>query len=162
MSSCCAPTSTTSAAVATPPQAISTPKVHIHLHVPDLAESVAFYRAFFGVVPVKEHAGYAKFLPDWAPVNLALSAHAGAGGDPVVSHLGIQLPDAAAVRHHLARVQAAGLKARVEMGVDCCYANQDKFWVHDTAGIEWEVYYLNHDLVGGGLTSSAGSACCPR
>jgi len=30
--------------------------------------------------------------------------------------------------------------------VDCCHANQDKFWVKDPDGVEWEVYHLNYDL----------------
>ena len=48
----------------------------------------------------------------------------------------------------LARVKAAGLAVREEMGVDCCHANQDKFWVQDPDGVEWEVYHLNYDLEG--------------
>jgi len=35
---------------------------------------------------------------------------------------------------------------REEMGVNCCHANQDKFWVQDPDGVEWEVYHLNYDL----------------
>src|SRR5436309_700932 len=46
----------------------------------------------------------------------------------------------------LARVKAAGLPVREEMGVNCCHANQDKFWVEDPDGVDWEVYVLNHDL----------------
>jgi len=30
--------------------------------------------------------------------------------------------------------------------VDCCHANQDKFWVQDPDGVDWEVYHLNYDL----------------
>ena len=69
----------------------------------------------------------------------------------------------------LARVKAAGLPVREEMGVNCCHANQDKFWVTDPDGVEWEVYYLNYDLEGdeeqtrgkGRLTLvSAPSRCC--
>ena len=42
--------------------------------------------------------------------------------------------------------KASGLPLREEIGVDCCHANQDKFWVRDPDGVEWEVYYLNYDL----------------
>jgi hypothetical protein len=48
----------------------------------------------------------------------------------------------------LARVKAAGLAVTEEMGVNCCHANQDKFWVKDPDGVEWEVYHLNYDLEG--------------
>ncbi len=48
--------------------------VHIHLHVSDLDKSRAFYERFLGIAPVKVKPGYAKFLPDFAPINLALSS----------------------------------------------------------------------------------------
>ena len=120
-------------------------KVHLHMHVSDLAKSKEFYGTFFGTTPVKEKPGYVKFLPEWAPVNLALSTghHAGEG---VVNHVGVQVDSPATVTAHLARVKAAGLPVREEMGVNCCHANQDKFWVQDSDGIEWEVYHLNYDL----------------
>jgi hypothetical protein len=47
---------------------------------------------------------------------------------------------------HLARVKASGLTVREQIGVNCCHANQDKFWVEDPDGVEWEVYHLNFDL----------------
>jgi hypothetical protein len=54
------------------------------------------------------------------------------------------------------------------MGVNCCHANQDKFWVQDPDGVEWEVYHLNYDLedeVAGakataGLQLAKSNACC--
>jgi len=54
--------------------------------------------------------------------------------------------------------------------VDCCHANQDKFWVEDPDGVDWEVYVLNHDIdespvVGAPLKHGlavvkAGGGCC--
>ena len=67
-----------------------TARVHVHLHVSDLAKSREFYERFLGSDPVKVKAGYVKFLPDWAPVNLALS-QGGAGGPGTVDHLGVTL-----------------------------------------------------------------------
>jgi catechol 2,3-dioxygenase-like lactoylglutathione lyase family enzyme len=120
-------------------------KVHLHMHVSDLSKSREFYRTFFGNAPVKEKPGYAKFLPEWAPVNLALSSGGHPGGG-VVDHVGVQVDSPGTVVSHLARVKAAGLAVREEMGVNCCHANQDKFWVQDPDGVEWEVYHLNYDL----------------
>ena len=119
--------------------------VHVHLHVSDLEASRAFYERFLGAAPVKTRPGYAKFLPDLAPINLALSAGEAARGR-TVDHLGFQVESREAVRSHLERVKAAGLAVREEMDTDCCYANQDKFWVRDPDGVEWEVYHLNHDV----------------
>ena len=95
--------------------------------------------------PVKEKPGYVKFLPEWAPVNLALSTGHPAGAG-TVNHVGVQVDSSATVTAQLARVKAAGLPVREEMGVNCCHANQDKFWVQDPDGVEWEVYHLNYDL----------------
>ena len=142
-------------------------KVHLHLHVSDLAKSRAFYEKFLGGDPVKVKQGYVKFLPEWAPVNLALTA-GGQGGHATVDHLGMQLGTVDAVMAQLVRVKAAGLPVREEMGVNCCHANQDKFWVQDPDGVEWEVYHLNYDLedetqapVAKGLTVvKSSSACC--
>ena len=122
-----------------------TAKVHVHLHVSDLAKSREFYRAFFGAPPVKDKPGYVKFLPAWGPVNLALSE----GGDPgagPVDHLGVQVESTAEVVAQLERIKAAGVPVREQMGVDCCHANQDTFWVRDPDDVEWEVYHLNYDL----------------
>jgi len=120
-------------------------KVHLHLHVSNLAKSREFYRQFLGAAPVKEKPGYVKFLADWAPVNLALSeGTTGSGG--VIDHVGIQVESPQTVVAQLARVKSAGVAVREEMGVNCCHANQDKFWVQDPDGVEWEVYHLNYDL----------------
>src|SRR5262245_50427011 len=120
-------------------------RVHVHLHVSDLVKSRDFYERFLGSAPVKVKPGYVKFLPDWAPVNLALS-QGGAGGPGTVDHLGMTLESTEMVLAQLARVKAAGLVVKEEMGVDCCHANQDKFWVQDPDGVDWEVYHLNYDL----------------
>ena len=139
--------------------------VHVHLHVADLARSRDFYERFLGVAPVKLESDYAKFLPRFAPLNLALSRRrAGATAEPIAGHLGLQLESTEAVRSELERVRAAGLPVREEMGVDCCYANQDKFWVRDPDGLEWEVYVLKRDLPPRAATlpsiGGATDACC--
>ena len=143
-------------------------KVHLHMHVSDLAKSRAFYEKFLGDGPVKVKPGYVKFLPDWAPVNLALS-EGGTSAEGTVNHVGVQVDAVATVMAHLARVKAAGLPVVEEMGVDCCHANQDKFWVRDPDGVDWEVYHLNYDLEGEedtakpkgtALPLAKGNACC--
>jgi lactoylglutathione lyase len=142
-------------------------KVHLHMHVSDLDKSREFYRHFFGQGPVKEKTGYVKFLPEWAPVNLALSTggHIGAG---TVDHVGVQVDSVETVMAQLTRVKNAGLPVVEEMGVNCCHANQDKFWVKDPDGVEWEVYHLNYDLEGDEaetttpprLAMVGGASCC--
>ena len=122
------------------------PRVHVHLTVSDLDKSREFYTRFFGVAPVKERPGYAKFLPPFGPLNLAISDGHTATAGGAVDHVGLQLASRDDVVRELTRVKAAGLAVREEMGVDCCHANQDKFWVRDPDGVDWEVYVLNYDL----------------
>ncbi len=125
---------------------VEAPKVHVHMAVSDLEKSREFYEKFFGVAPVKVKPGYVKFLPAFGPLNLALSqAHpSGQGGH--VDHMGIQVASQDIVVREMERVKAAGLPVREEFSVDCCHANQDKFWVQDPDGVDWEVYVLNHDI----------------
>jgi lactoylglutathione lyase len=140
------------------------------MHVSDLAKSREFYEKFLGGAPVKVKQDYVKFLPEWGPVNLALST-GGPIGPGTIDHVGVQVDSPTEVMAQLARVKQAGLPVTEEMGVNCCHANQDKFWVKDPDGVEWEVYYLNYDLEGdeprtrtrpGGLTmvAASGSSCC--
>ena len=140
-------------------------RVHLHLHVSDLGKSRDFYEKFLGGDPGKVKRGYVKFLPEWAPVALSTGGHGGAG---TIDHVGVQVESVEAVMSQLARVKAAGLPVKEEMGVNCCHANQDKFWVKDPDGVEWEVYHLNYDLEGDeaevparpGLALIGAGSCC--
>ena len=116
------------------------PNIHLHLVVSDLARSAAFYESLFGA-PVKVKDGYRKFLPSFAPAEpRTLRAARRGGRRGIVSHLGIQFETSEEVQAQLARVKSLGLPVREEVGVSCCHANQDKFWVRDPDGVEWEFY----------------------
>jgi catechol 2,3-dioxygenase-like lactoylglutathione lyase family enzyme len=122
------------------------PKAHLSVMVSNLEKSVAFYRDFFGEDPVKRKPGYAKFLPSFAPVNLALMEDGGRPhGGGRVNHLGIQVDSRDRALDHLDRVRKAGIAAEEEIAVNCCYAEQDKFWVTDPDGLRWEVYVVHRD-----------------
>jgi SAM-dependent methyltransferase len=138
------------------------PRVHVHMKVADLEKSRAFYERFLGVAPVKVKPGYVKFLPPFGPLNLALSQAAPGTGVGPVDHLGLQVESRAIVLRELGRVKAAGLPVREEIGVDCCHANQDKFWVADPDGVEWEVYVLNYDLEEGSTVTPPATAPAAR
>jgi catechol 2,3-dioxygenase-like lactoylglutathione lyase family enzyme len=137
-------------------------RVHIHIKAAELEESREFYRQFLGVEPVKDKPDHIKFLVPYAPLNLVISparTQSAADRRPAVNHLGIELTSSAAVEEHLARAKLHGLRVREQLNVNCCYANQSKFWVIDPDGIEWEVYHVNYDLLerhGGGIEQAAG------
>ena len=133
-------------------------KAHISLNVRNIGQSIEFYKKMLGIEPSKVRNGYAKFDVQNPPLNLALNEipfnERGA-----LSHLGIQVAstdDVLAMRERWAR---AGLNTRDEMQTSCCYAVQDKTWVSDPDGNEWEVFVVLEDNLP--ETSGAGvSACC--
>ena len=133
-------------------------KPHVAINVRNVDESVAFYRKMFGIEPSKVRTGYAKFDVQNPPLNLALNEIPFAGRG-ALSHLGIQVAsteDVLTVREKWAK---AGLTTRDEMKTSCCYAVQDKTWVSDPDGNEWEVFVVLED----NLPEKAGadvSACC--
>jgi catechol 2,3-dioxygenase-like lactoylglutathione lyase family enzyme len=128
-------------------------KVHVALSVHDLEASVSFYRRLFATEPVKLKPGYAKFDVQNPPVNLTLNQ-----ASPVVSgtlsHLGIQVPSTEDVLSIRNQWKESGLETRDEMKTDCCYALQDKAWVRDPDGNEWEVFVVLQN------TATASSSCC--
>jgi catechol 2,3-dioxygenase-like lactoylglutathione lyase family enzyme len=127
------------------------------MSVSNLEKSREFYEKFLGVPPVKVKPGYVKFLPAFGPLNLALSQASPSGEGGHVNHMGIQVPSQDVVVREMNRVKAAGLPVREEFSVDCCHANQDKFWVQDPDGVDWEVYVLNHDI---DVEAADTSGCC--
>jgi len=133
-------------------------KVHVHLSVSNLQRSKEFYTRLWGAGPVKEKPDYAKFLPDLSPLNLAISQGTPSHDLGSALHLGIQVDSPEIVRRELERVRKLGLPVRVERNVTCCYANQDKFWVVDPDGLEWEIYHLNFDTQEKQQESAA--VCC--
>jgi catechol 2,3-dioxygenase-like lactoylglutathione lyase family enzyme len=122
------------------------PKMHLSLNVADLDRSLAFYQAFFGLAPHKVRPGYANFDVAEPPLKLALNEHPVGGDGGRLSHLGIQVETPAQVLAAKERLQAAGLATFDETDTTCCYAKQDKIWVHDPDGNAWEVYVITDDL----------------
>ncbi|MFN7974938.1 MAG: VOC family protein [Acidobacteriota bacterium] len=86
-------------------------KVHVALNTPKLEESVAFYRAFFGIEPCKHKPGYAKFDVAEPPLNLTLN-EGPVKEQGALSHLGIQVASSEAVTRAAARLKAVGLLTR--------------------------------------------------
>ncbi len=132
---------------------VSALKVHVSLTVHDVEASIDFYRRLFGIEPAKVRPGYAKFDVKYPPVNLSLNQGAPASGG-TLSHLGIQVPSTEDVLSIRRNWRDAGLEPRDEMQTDCCYALQDKAWVRDPDGNEWEVFVVLQDSV------SVGEGCC--
>jgi catechol 2,3-dioxygenase-like lactoylglutathione lyase family enzyme len=119
-------------------------RMHISLNVSSLERSIAFYKILFNTEPAKQRSDYAKFEPDDPPLVLSLEPN-GRCGEGTLNHLGIRLPDARSLVAAQERLEVAGLRSQREEGVECCYARQTKFWVHDPDGTLWEFYTLDDD-----------------
>ncbi|MGA8045622.1 MAG: ArsI/CadI family heavy metal resistance metalloenzyme [Dermatophilaceae bacterium] len=124
-------------------------RIQIALNVSDLESSVAFYTALFGVQPHKRRPGYANFAVSSPPLKLVLIETAaeqrGHGTVAALNHLGVEVETEAEVGEARDRFAAAGLAAFDENDTTCCYALQDKVWVHDPHGAPWEVYTIKDD-----------------
>lgn len=122
-------------------------RVQLALNVADLEASVAFYTELFGVAPHKRRPGYANFAVADPPLKLVLieSAERGTGTADALNHLGIEVETVDEVARASSRLRDAGLATVDETDTTCCYALQDKVWVHDPAGAPWEVYVVKDD-----------------
>jgi catechol 2,3-dioxygenase-like lactoylglutathione lyase family enzyme len=113
-------------------------RMHIHVAVEDLNDSIRFYSAMFGnVEPTVLKSDYCKWeLPDPA-VNFAISRR---GAKPGVDHIGIQVESDAELAEMNARFAAAELPVQAQTGTTCCYARSDKAWTVDPQGVAWETF----------------------
>jgi len=117
-------------------------RMHIHVGVDNLDESIRFYSALFGKQPMKIKTDYAKWLVDDPRINFAISVRAGRKG---VDHLGMQVDEEMELEELRARFQTADLAVYDEGETVCCYARSDKTWVKDPAGVAWEAYRTMDD-----------------
>jgi catechol 2,3-dioxygenase-like lactoylglutathione lyase family enzyme len=122
-------------------------KIHLSLNVTNLARSVAFYEGFLGVAPHKVRPGYTNFDVEAPPLKLALNEHPEGAPRGVLNHLGILVASPSEVLAVKERLRAAGLATFDESDTTCCFAKQDKVWVHDPDGNAWEVYAITDDLL---------------
>lgn len=140
-------------------------RFHVHVHVEDLAASVAFYTKLFAAEPARVEADYAKWMLDDPRVNFAISTRGTKAG---VDHLGFQVDHSDELAELAQRAKAADMALLDQGETTCCYARSDKHWIVDPQGIAWEHFHsLGSALVYGEskqqLPASGASSCCaPR
>ncbi len=133
-------------------------KPHVSLNVSDLEASVAFYERAFGVPATKRRPGYAKFDLQAPLLNLTMQQAGPTGVN--ADHFGIQVASTADVEAAAAAFRAAGLDTRVEEQTACCYALQDKVWIADPDGNQWEVFTVLGEADRLSRAEGAAGACC--
>lgn len=130
-------------------------KPHLSLNVEDIARSVAFYEKLFGVPAAKRRPGYAKFDLASPALNLSMVEAPRTGVN--ASHFGVQVSSTEDVGEAIDRLGREGLVMRTEENTTCCYAVQDKVWVEDPDGNEWEIFVVKADA---GVMREETTACC--
>jgi len=118
-------------------------RLHVHVGVGDLEQSVRFYSTLFAAQPSVRKNDYAKWMLEDPRVNFAISTRANAeetsaGG---VRHLGIQVESAEELDEVYARLKAADAPVLEEGATTCCYAQSEKSWIADPQGVVWETFH---------------------
>lgn len=136
-------------------------RMHIHVGVENLNQSITFYSALFGAQPVKTKTDYAKWMLDDPRINFAISTRAGKAG---VDHLGLQVDEESELQELRERLKSADMSVFDEGETVCCYARSDKSWVEDPSGIPWEVYKTMEEvqLFSASTESGEGACCAPE
>ncbi|WP_018255078.1 ArsI/CadI family heavy metal resistance metalloenzyme [Salinispora mooreana] len=132
-------------------------RVQLALRVPDLEGSIAFYSKLFDTEPAKRRPGYANFAVTNPPLKLVLLE-----GEPdqptALDHLGVEVPNTDEVNDATTRLAESGLATSEEKNTECCYALQDKVWVHGPGKEPWEVYTVKADS--DQLQKATETECC--
>jgi len=112
-------------------------RLHVHVGVSDLDQSIRFYSTLFAAEPTVVKDDYAKWMLDDPRVNFAVSsgnAHKG------IEHLGIQAENVEELSEVYGRLKAAERPVLEEGCTTCCYAKSEKSWVADPDGVVWEAF----------------------
>lgn len=134
-------------------------RLHVHVAVKDLADSVRFYSTLFGVRPSVLEGDYAKWMLDDPRVNFAISRR---GQTPGLDHLGLQVESEGELREVAEQLRAAGQDVLEQKNAACCYTRSDKAWVTDPQGLRWESFRSFGALTtfGEDLPPRESGACC--
>lgn len=136
-------------------------RLHVHVAVENVDESVKFYSVLFGGAPAIRKPDYAKWMLEDPRVNFAISAR---GRMPGVDHLGIQVESKAELADVADRLRTAQRQLFDEGATTCCYAKSEKAWVRDPSGLSWETFHTTGESTTYGEapedTGVTSAACC--
>jgi catechol 2,3-dioxygenase-like lactoylglutathione lyase family enzyme len=134
-------------------------RLHLHVGVADLNQSIAFYSTLFGAAPSVRKDDYAKWMLEDPRVNFAISTRALAPG---LDHVGIQTDDVAELADITDRLKSAGASTFEQQDATCCYAQSDKTWVTDPSGLRWETFHTHGEATTYGADASLAAMVEPR
>jgi catechol-2,3-dioxygenase len=134
-------------------------RLHVHVSVTDLGESVRFYSTLFAAQPTVQKDDYAKWMLDDPRVNFAISRRDKATG---IRHLGIQVEEPAELAEVYQRIEHTQRPVLNEGKTTCCYAKSEKTWVEDPQGVQWETFLTTGEstVYGGEAVEGARARPC--
>jgi catechol 2,3-dioxygenase-like lactoylglutathione lyase family enzyme len=135
-------------------------RLHVHVSVSDLDESVRFYSTLFAAQPTVRKGDYAKWMLDDPRVNFAISEREKVTG---IRHLGIQVEDHAELAEVYERIEHTQRPVLDEGKTTCCYAKSEKNWVEDPQGVQWETFLTTGESTvygGDAVEGTRARQCC--
>ncbi|MBV9252109.1 MAG: glyoxalase/bleomycin resistance/dioxygenase family protein [Acetobacteraceae bacterium] len=138
-------------------------RLHVHVSVEDIAQSVQFYSTLFAAEPTVIKPDYAKWMLDDPRVNFAISMR---GKERGLDHLGIQVETPDELQSVYDRLQRADRPVLEEGATTCCYARSEKAWITDPQGLPWETFLTSGestvygDSIDLGPIRTTAGACC--
>ena len=144
-------------------------RLHVHVAVDDLSNSIRFYSTLFGAEPTVLKDDYAKWMIEDPRVNFAISK--GSETRRGIEHLGIQAEDSEELSQVYGRLKAAERPVVDEGCTTCCYARSEKSWIADPDGIVWEAFLTSGESTVYGESVALGTlsdsldddrCCLPR
>jgi predicted lactoylglutathione lyase len=138
-------------------------RMHVHVSVASIENAVGFYSALFATKPSVVKEDYAKWMLDDPRMNFAISTR---GAAPGLDHLGIEVESDGELQEVYARLREVGGTIIEEGKTTCCYAQSEKSWIDDPAGISWETFYTTGESTNYGASFDKearvahAKACC--
>ena len=130
-------------------------RLHVHVGVNDLDQSIRFYSTLFAVEPTVRKDDYAKWMLDDPRVNFAISSGDDRTGS--VRHLGVQVESLDELGEVYGRLKAADRPVLEEGRTTCCYAKSEKSWIADPDGLVWETFYTDGEATTYGDSPELGT-----
>jgi catechol 2,3-dioxygenase-like lactoylglutathione lyase family enzyme len=129
-------------------------RLHVHVGVDDLDQSIGFYSTLFAAEPTVRKKDYAKWMLNDPRVNFAISA--GQHPKKGIQHLGVQAENPDELSEVCGRLKAAGRSVLDEGRTTCCYAKSEKSWITDPDGLVWETFYTEGEATTYGESPALG------
>jgi catechol 2,3-dioxygenase-like lactoylglutathione lyase family enzyme len=145
-------------------------RLHVHVSVADLDQSIRFYSTLFATEPTVKKPDYAKWMLEDPRVNFAISTHNGRAAG--IDHLGIQVEDGGELQEVYGRLKQAEGPVLEEGKTTCCYHQSEKSWIADPSGVSWEAFHTTGEATVYGTSGpkaetvkhagKAGACCGPK